>query len=235
MEITEDRFLGGRVIAAQPKRGFRAGHDTVLLAAAVPAKAGDHVLELGSGAGIASLCLAARVPDCFVNGFEVDPKLVALANANAKRNAVAGRVSFKQVDIFAVHMIGRGPQHVFLNPPFHPDTGQLSPSDERDRAKRGDVTAWMRVALGFSGARTITAIVRADRVQEIADQVEYVRVTVLPLAPRADESPKRAIVQVHRDHIMHRRLPALVLHEADGRPTAEAEAVLRHAAPVSME
>ena len=48
---TLDRFLDGRVVAAQPASGFRAGHDTVLLAAAVPAASGSVVIELGSGAG----------------------------------------------------------------------------------------------------------------------------------------------------------------------------------------
>ncbi len=60
--VTLDRFLGGRITAAQPGSGFRAGHDTVLLAAAVPAENDSVVLELGSGAGIASLCLSAREP-----------------------------------------------------------------------------------------------------------------------------------------------------------------------------
>ena len=35
--ITEDRLLDGRVILRQPRDGFRAGIDSVLLAAAVPA------------------------------------------------------------------------------------------------------------------------------------------------------------------------------------------------------
>ena len=57
-----DGFLGGRVQAWQPAAGYRAGVDAVLLAAAVPARPGDTALELGAGAGVASLCLATRVP-----------------------------------------------------------------------------------------------------------------------------------------------------------------------------
>jgi len=44
-----------------------------MLAAAVPAEAGSRVLELGSGTGIAALCLAKRVPDLDVLGIEIDP------------------------------------------------------------------------------------------------------------------------------------------------------------------
>src|SRR5262249_33726755 len=61
IETTTDRFLDGRLRLQQPTRGFRAGLDAVVLAAAVPAEGGDSVLELGAGCGTATLCLAARV------------------------------------------------------------------------------------------------------------------------------------------------------------------------------
>ena len=58
---TEDKLLDGRVTLLQPRKGYRVAIDPVLLAAAVPARLGDHVLDLGSGTGAASLCLAARL------------------------------------------------------------------------------------------------------------------------------------------------------------------------------
>ncbi|MCC7428595.1 MAG: methyltransferase, partial [Alphaproteobacteria bacterium] len=53
--LSEDRLLGGRVVLRQPVRGYRAAIDPVLLAAFVPARAGEHVLEGGIGAGAAAL------------------------------------------------------------------------------------------------------------------------------------------------------------------------------------
>src|SRR3546814_8190614 len=47
--ITEDAFLGGRVKLRQPEVGYRAAIDPVLLAAAVPAVAGERVADLGCG------------------------------------------------------------------------------------------------------------------------------------------------------------------------------------------
>ena len=73
LQCTLDRFLGGRIVAAQPKTGFRAGHDSVLLAAAIPDDPGGKVLELGSGAGIASICFAWRAANSSVRGVEIDP------------------------------------------------------------------------------------------------------------------------------------------------------------------
>jgi len=72
-DLTEDALLGQRVRLRQPRRGYRAAIDPVLLAAAVPARAGDRVLELGAGVGAAALCLAARVAGCFVTLLERDP------------------------------------------------------------------------------------------------------------------------------------------------------------------
>ena len=238
-ERTLDGFLGGRLTIAQPKRGFRAGHDTVLLAAAVPAQAGSRVLELGSGAGIAALCLAARVPDVEVLGIEIDPGLVELARDNAARNGVAGRARFETGDVlqFAVRS---GFDHVFFNPPFYPASGQESPHPARDRAMRDadqTLAAWMRVGLSALKDRgTATAIVRADRVSELLSAAEGLAATMFPLLPHAGEKPKRTIVQVTKGASGPLRNAAgLVLHEANGRNTEAAEAVLRHGAPLKLD
>jgi tRNA1(Val) A37 N6-methylase TrmN6 len=232
LEVTRDRFLGGRVIADQPKHGFRAGHDTVLLAAAVPAGAGDQVLELGSGAGIASLCLAHRVPGVTVLGLEIDAELVRIANANAGLNSMSHRARFETADIVTF----RHTQifhHVFFNPPFHPDTGQASPEPSRDRAKRDAddaITRWTRVALALTKeGGTVTAILRADRVGEMLMEAAGARVIVLPLIPKPGLMPKRSIVRIVKGQhggLVH--APGLTLHEVDGRNTEAAEAVLRH-------
>ena len=62
--VSEGTLLGGRVKLRQPVAGYRVAIDPVFLAAAVPATAGDRILDIGCGAGAASVCLAARVPEC---------------------------------------------------------------------------------------------------------------------------------------------------------------------------
>jgi len=235
---TLDGFLGGRLSIAQPRRGFRAGHDTVLLAASIPAMAGSHALELGSGAGVASLCLAWRVPQARVTGIEIDPELVALANENAVRNGMADRVSFKCADAASIGADAAF-DHVFFNPPFHPASGEESPSAGRDLAMRDAANAipdWARraVALTRSGG-TATAIIRADRVDEMLAGMDGKGTVLFPLFPRNGEAPKRMIVQIQKANPEPLRLTAgLVLHEADGRNTAGAEAVLRHGAALRL-
>jgi tRNA1Val (adenine37-N6)-methyltransferase len=235
---TLDGFLGGHLSIAQPRRGFRAGHDTVLLAASIPALARSEVLELGSGAGVASLCLAWRVRDLRVTGIEIDPELVALANENAERNAMADRVRFECGDA-----AGTGPgtmfDHVFFNPPFHPASGEESPNTDRDLAMRDTANAigdWTRNALARTRPEgSATAILRADRVGDMLAATDGRGVVLFPLFPRAGEAPKRMIVQFQKGSLAPLRLTAgLVLHEQDGRNTDAAEAVLRHGAELAL-
>ena len=227
---TVDGFLDGRIVAAQPKGGFRAGHDTVLLAAAVPP--GRKVLEFGSGAGIASLCYASRVPDAEVLGIEIDPELVVIAAENAARNRMADRVRFLEGDARSLPDPATKFDRVFFNPPFHSPEGTISVNPALDRAKRdvdGAIAAWTKSALGAVRANgTVTAILRTDRMQDMIAAAANHAVTVFPLIPRDGVAPKRAIVSIIAGDVGRvKTCTGLVLHGSDGRATPEADSILR--------
>jgi tRNA1Val (adenine37-N6)-methyltransferase len=238
-DCTLNGFLGGRLTIAQPKWGFRSGHDTVLLAAAVPAEPGTRILEFGSGAGVASLCLAARVEKIQVLGIEIDQELVELANENAARNRMAERVRFETGDVMDDFTRAAQFAHIFFNPPFHPASGQESANAARERAKRDSASAireWTRVALALTPIEgTVTAIVRADRGSEMLAACEGNSSVIFPLFPRAGEPPKRAIIQITKGKPGAARAAAgLILHDEYGENTGPAEAVLRRAAPLIL-
>jgi len=239
MDITEDGFLDSRVSVRQFAGGFRSGLDAVMLAAAVPAKPGDRVLELGSGAGVAGLCLAARVPDCTITGVEIDPDLVSLANTNALANGMEARVRFVQADV-----LDPPPElritfdHVLCNPPFHDDEGEVSPDMLRAQALQdsGDLSLWLESGVKRTASNgTFTMILRADRLREALDALPRHGVSVFPLWPRRGAVAKRALIQLRRGkRSPFALLPGLVLHEDDGRYTAEAGAILRAGVPLGM-
>jgi tRNA1(Val) A37 N6-methylase TrmN6 len=228
---TSDKFLDGKVTAKQPAHGFRSGLDAVMVAAAVPARKGSAVLEIGSGAGVASLCLAARVA-CRIAGIEIDPALVKLANANAFANKFDERLEFIEDDIFMLRpQLRRTFDHVFCNPPFHSDDEKASPNAQRARAmkdgrKLGD---WLHAAMKRVSSRgTFTAIVRADRMRDAIADLPSRGVVVFPLWPKPVEQAKRVIIQVRKaSRAQSVILPGLVLHDDHGKYTPEAEAVLR--------
>lgn len=236
-DASEDRFLGGRVLVRQPADGFRSGLDAVMLAAAVPGMAGESVLELGAGAGAASLCLAARVPGLAVTGVEIDDLLAALAGSNAAANSLESRVHFAAGDALSLpRALRREFDHVFSNPPFHDEAGEVSPHAGRARARQGKVGDW--IAAGFRRVRsggTFTAIVRADRLAEVLAALPQGGVTVFPLWPRADVPAKRIVVQVRKGSGARLSLrPGLVLHDGTGAFTPAAEAILRCGASLAL-
>lgn len=237
-DTTLDTFLNGRVAVRQMRAGFRAGLDAVMLAAAVPAAVGDAVLELGAGAGTASLCIAERAPDCTLTGIEIHPTLASLANDNAQANNMASRVTFVACDVFDLPPeLKREFAHVFCNPPFH-DGGEISPDAARDRAlrDRGELGAWVETGLKrtVSGG-TFTAIVRADRMSEALARLPDRGVSIFPLWPRHGEPAKRIILQTRKgSRAASALLPGMVLHNPDGSYTDEAERVLRDGAPLAM-
>lgn len=148
--ITRNAFLGGRVSALQPEKGFRSGIDAVLLAASVPATAGDHVLELGCGVGVASLCLAARVDGVHLTGVEVQPEYADLA----RQNAAEAKADFTvhTGDLTALPEPVRLEQfnYVMANPPYYaPGSRHQAQDAGRETALGEEATAladWVRVA-----------------------------------------------------------------------------------------
>jgi tRNA1(Val) A37 N6-methylase TrmN6 len=236
--------LGGKVMFYQPAEGYRAAIDPVLLAAAVPARAGQHLLDLGAGAGAASLCLARRVPECRVTGLEIDPALVSLARTNAAENGFGEWLEFFAGNVAAPPFELRPDSFdaVMLNPPYRPEeSGTPSPHDRKQRANEegeADLGVWLGAALDMVKPKgSIVLVHRADRLDEILTLLhgKAGAIAILPLWPKAGRPAKRLILSARKGiRTGATMLPGLVLHETDGKYTAAAEAVLRDGAALNF-
>lgn len=239
LATTEDSLLGGRVVFHQPAHGYRAAIDPVLLAAAVPARPGQTVVDLGAGAGAATLCLAARVRGVRVIGVERNADLAALLSRNAAANGWAQRVEVRQQDIAAFAASAGGADHVMANPPFraagtgtgHAETWHNA-ADFEDGLTLAD---WAGIAVASVKRKGgVTFVQHADRLADLVAALGPLAggITVVPLWPKAGAPARRVIVRARRGvRSGATLLPGLVLHEADGSFTAAAEAILRDAAP----
>ncbi|MGE5537297.1 MAG: tRNA1(Val) (adenine(37)-N6)-methyltransferase [Gemmatimonas sp.] len=246
--VTDDALLGGRIHLLQPENGYRAAIDPVFLAAAVPVRAGERVLDVGAGTGAASLCLAAREPECRISGLDVDPAMVRVANENVRRNGVANRVSVMIGDVVRppVRLAPGTFDHAMANPPYL-ESGKATPPADPGRAgahveahaSTADLGTWIRFALSMVRTKgTFTLIHRADRLDHVLSELHGRAggIVVFPLWPDASAKPaKRVLVHAVKGSAQPMRLAAgLILHEVGGRYTAAAEAILRHAQPLEL-
>jgi tRNA1(Val) A37 N6-methylase TrmN6 len=229
--VSGGTLLGGRVVHVQAAGGHRSGIEPVLLAAFVPARPGERVLEFGSGAGAGLLCLAARVAGARGVGVEIDPGQVALAAANAAASGLAG-VEFVAADVAGWRAEG-GFDHAMANPPWH-GAGTASPDAGRERAKRGAeglLAGWIAgLARPLRHRGTLSLVVAAAAVPAALAGFAASGcggVALLPLWPRAGLAAKLVLLRAAKGaRGPFRVMPGLVLHDGAGF-TAAAEAVLR--------
>ncbi len=256
-ETREDRLLGGRVRLIQPLHGYRAATDPVLLAAAVAARPGDRVLDLGCGAGAAVFCLAARVSGLELHGLEIQPAYLALAEANV--GLINTAITLHAGDVAALPRALRqlSFDHVMLNPPYYAESAVASPVAGRDIAHRegahgggghedgASLGDWIAAALArLKPKGWLTVIHRAERVPELLSLLDGPAgaIALKPLVPRAGRAAGRVIVQARKGaKAPFRLLSPLVVHagsahhrdEDDFSP--EAVAILRDAAALDLQ
>ncbi|MFP4274824.1 MAG: tRNA1(Val) (adenine(37)-N6)-methyltransferase [Paracoccaceae bacterium] len=240
VEHTLDAFLGGRIVVAQPRHGYRAGLDPVLLAASVPARRGQSVLELGCGVGVAALCLGARVAGLRLSGLELQPDYAALAQENARRNGIALEVLEGDVAAIPPALRQRRFDHVMLNPPWFDRTASIAaqePGREGGLGEAVPLATWIAAAARRLAPRgRLSLIHRAERLPEILGALSgrLGSVEVLPLAPRAGRAAHLLLLRARKDGRAPFRLHApVVLHQGDRHEsdredyTAAIRAVLR--------
>lgn len=236
--LTDDRLLGGRVRFSQPAQGYRVAIDPVLLAAAVPAQPGERVLDAGAGTGAASLCLAARVPECRIVGIELQRALQRIARHNVTQNGLEARVEMIEGDLQRPppRLAAATFDHVMTNPPHHAAAG-ASPSPDQQRAlahaeSELDLAGWLAGCLRMlKQDGVLTLIHRADRLGDVLAALHGRAgdIVVFPLWPTVGRGAKRILVQARKGARGPLCLaPGLVLHEPSGSFTAKADEVLRH-------
>jgi tRNA1(Val) A37 N6-methylase TrmN6 len=247
--VSEDAVLGGTLKLTQPLRGHRVGHDAILLAAATGARAGEHAVDLGAGVGAAGLALARRVAGVTVTLVEIEPALAALARENAARNDLAERVRVLCLDVaapaaaFAAAGLRSGTAHrVLMNPPFNAAPAQ-KPSPDRGRRLAHLASPEMLGRWGRTAARllrpsgVVTLIWRADGLDMLLGALAagFGAVTLLPVHPKPGAAAIRVVARaVKGSRTPLALLPGLVLTDAGGKPSVEAEAILREGAALPL-
>ena len=241
-EIQETALLNGRVRLVQPVKGYRAGMDAALLAAAVMADPGETVLEGGCGAGAVLCQVGVRRPGTRLLGVERDPDMAGLALESLALNGLEGEVLTADVGAGFRQLDRPRADWAVSNPPFFDDEAALRPPapGKRDAWIADDgLAAW--TAFLLSGVRDGGRIVMIHRADRLADLLGLLGAKagsfrILPIHPRAEAPAKRVLVQAVRGgRAPLVLLPPLILHDASGAKHApRAEAVLRGQAALDL-
>ena len=239
---TRGHMLGGRVAYMQPATGFRAAIDPVLLAAAIPARPGERVLDGGTGAGAALLCLAARVPGLVGLGIDRDASLIRLARANALANAWPD-LWFAAGDMESCPAGTGTMDHAFANPPYHPENGTVSPETARDTAKRataGLLARWAAaLARPLRHRGTLTFILAPwmleDALAALRDAGAPAE-TIFPIWPKEGRKARLFLLRGRKNGRAQLAIgPGLILHTPSGAFRADAETILRDGAALALD
>jgi len=230
-----DYLLDGHVQITQSAEGYRAGLDAVMLAAACPAATGESILDLGCGAGAASLCLTARVTGLHIAGIEIQPEQAKLARTNFAQNNMIAEIIC--ADLIEYKFPSDAFDHIILNPPYH-DAAQHMPPENTARATAfmaDDLNAWITAARrAVKTHGSVTIIHRTDALPDIIKNLEgFGAIEIIPLWPRENTSAERIIVRARKGRKTALTLkPGVILHTADGGETEIARSILRDVAKI---
>ena len=241
-EYSEDYLLNRQIKIFQPLNGYRASGDAVWLSALVSrVKDGEHILDIGSGTGAISLCLAQRFPKACITGLELQSELVKLSNQSAAANGFAN-LRFLPADI-------RGPltdiencsfHHVVTNPPYaehdmpSPNLGKALAHNHHDFS----LTLWLNFALKMLRPQGHLYMVnRAEAADEAIAALHGKAggIRIVPLYSKAGQNAKRILLTAQKGSKAPLVIcPGIVVHNQDGGYSPAAEKVLRAGLPLEF-
>ncbi len=235
MKTTRDYFLGDKILIEQPQDSYRAGMDSVFLAAFASAK-NKTVLELGAGVGVLAICLAFLQKGSKIVALEKNKHFYELLQKNIRANNMEQIIEAKLGDIVNIDKIEEGFFDVVIfNPPFFKkDEIQLPKSDlkiDGNVEQNATLETFISVALKKLKPKGYVYLIhKSERLQEILAILYnkgYQNVTIMPFCSKKLLPSNRIIVKVKKQKggktIL---LPNKIVHKDDNSFMEDIEDIL---------
>lgn len=234
LEYTVDKFLNGLITVKQPRYGYRAGCDSIFLAASIQPKPGERVLDIGAGVGVVSIALAKRCADVKVVALENHPDLVSLAISNIQDNQMSDQVEVHSLSLHLVHpnLTSGLFDYIVTNPPYYEKHNSISAVNLRSVSKTEDMLLedWINCCYKMLKPQGIFSMIhRPSRLTEISKymQNKFGQITLFPLWEMNNETTMRIIIQGRKDAKGEDRfLYGMHTNDKDGLLTGNAYRIL---------
>lgn len=233
--IATDKYLDGLIHIRQPAKGYRAGIDAILLAAAVHPKKNQKVLDAGTGVGTVMLAIAAFHPKAQLHGLELQPEMARLAAENIRLNQKETHVFLHEGSILSPpkELEPNTFDHVVTNPPYF-NFGASAEDIKKTLSRHeqeADLTHWIESCLRMVKPRGyLTMIHRAERLDEILSALtpKSGGIKIYPLWPSENQPAKLILLQARKSvNSECQLLSGMVLHNKDKAYTTQADDIFR--------
>lgn len=235
-DYSEDYLLDKRIKMFQPQDGYRASSDAVLLAAAAHRiSAQDKILDVGSGTGAISLCIAERFKHLSpqITGIELQSELANLANLSAHANGFKN-LNYINADIFNSGLDFCSFNHVFSNPPYFTPNMPTSPLKGKATAHTftsSNIEDWITICIKMLCPHGYFYMInRAEALKDIIKVTEnrLGEICIFPVYSKKEQNAKRIIIRARKDSKAPLQImPPLQVHDDNGEYTAKAQEILR--------
>lgn len=236
MQETEKNYLLDKKVIIYHQKGlYKASSDAVWVASALAkVKKGDNILDVGSGGGAVSLCLASRFKDAQVKitGIELQKELAESANKSAAANGF-DFLNYLNCNIYEAKLPYCSFAHVITNPPYS-SSDMPSPNDSKATAhnfKFEDLKKWLDFCIKMLKPQGVFYIInRAEALEDIIAHIsgKLGAIEVFPLYSKQGQKAKRVIIRAKKDSktplVIH---APIFVHNEDGSYSQKAEEILR--------
>ncbi len=234
LKHTNDYLLDKKIKMFQNPEGYKTSSDAVLLSSFLSNLAdGAKILDVGSGTGGISLCLAYRFKNVEIKGLEVQEDLAALANLSAKENG------FKNLEYICHDIQNKVAPFEFCsfdcvvtNPPYE-QNGTKSPNKSKATAhNQGTINleGWLSFCLKMLKPYGFLYLIhRTEALSEILKILspKAGHFKIVPIYSRSAQKAKRIMIMAQKDSKTPLEITEpLIIHDENGY-TLKANAILR--------
>ena len=197
------QIKGYKIIQNRTK--FCFGMDAVLLSSFASVRAGDRVIDLGTGTGMIPILIAAKTKADSITGVELQYDMVDMARRSVALNGLENRISIVHGDITTgLEELDRAKWDVVVsNPPYKKmGSGLVNPKDSKAIARHelmctlDDVLKTASKLLKFGGR--FSMVHRPDRLMDILIGMREVQIEpkrIRLIHPFIDKAPNLILIE----------------------------------------